>query len=72
MLMAPAFDHSWATVVMVCVVFGAATLATMLGLVTVGYVGMRWRGFALLERHLHAASGFAIAASGVAIELLSI
>jgi nickel/cobalt exporter len=72
MVMAPAFDHSWLTVALVCAVFGAATLLTMLGLVTVGHIGMRWRGFSVLERHLQAVSGFAIAASGLAIELLGV
>jgi hypothetical protein len=72
MLMAPAIEHSWLTVAGVVVVFGAATLLTMLTLVTIGYYGLRWRGFRGLERHMHAMAGFAIAASGLAIELLGI
>jgi hypothetical protein len=72
LLLAPAFEHDWLTVVGVVGVFGGATLATMLGLVTVGWFGMQWRGIALLERHLHALAGFAIVASGLCIELLGI
>ena len=72
MLMAPAFDRSWSVVVGVVVVFGLTTLLTMLAVVTIGYVGMKWRGFDKLDKHLHAMAGFAIAASGLAIELLGV
>ena len=72
MLLAPAFERSWTVVVGVVLVFGGATLATMLGVVTVGWYGLRWRGLAFLERHVHAAAGLAIASSGLAIELLGI
>ncbi len=72
MLMAPAFSHSWLVVGLVVAVFGLATLLTMLTLVMAGFYGMRWRGFRGVERHLHAISGFAIAGSGLAIQLLGI
>jgi nickel/cobalt exporter len=72
MLMAPAFEQNWWTVVGVVVVFGAATLLTMLAVVTVGWLGLRWRRFDALERHLHAFAGAAIALSGVAIEWLGV
>ncbi len=72
MLMAPAFTHSWYVVVSVVAVFGAATLFTMLTVVTLGHYGTKWKGFSGLERHLHALSGAAIAASGLAIQLLGV
>ncbi|MCA9617469.1 MAG: hypothetical protein KC731_00515 [Myxococcales bacterium] len=74
MVMAPSVEHSWSVVVAVVTVFGAATLLTMLALVTIGYLGLRSAGrlAAGLERYMHAAAGFAIAASGLAIELLGI
>lgn len=72
MLIVPAHAASWPLVAGVILVFGLTTLATMLTLVTIGYYGLRWRGFAALERHMHAAAGFAICASGLAIELLGI
>lgn len=72
LLLAPAFERSWAVVVGVVLVFGGATVLTMLGVVTVGWYGLRWRGFSFLERHVHAVAGFAIASSGLAIELLGI
>jgi len=72
MLLAPAFERSWPVVAAVAAVFGMATLVTMLVVVTIGWYGMRWRGLSFLERHMHAVAGFAIASSGLAIELLGI
>ena len=72
LLMAPAFSHSWVVVASVVAVFGAATVGTMLTVVTLGHYGTRWKGFAGIERHLHALSGAAIAASGLAIQVLGI
>jgi sulfite exporter TauE/SafE len=72
MLLAPAFEHSWWLVAGVCGVFSAATLATMLVLVTIGHFGLSWKGGATFERHVHALSGFAIAMSGALIELLGV
>jgi sulfite exporter TauE/SafE len=76
MVIAPAFERSWVTVALVVGVFGGTTLLTMLVLVTIGYSVVGWgersgvlRG---LERHLHALAGFAIAASGAAIQLLGL
>lgn len=74
-LMAPSVEHSWWLVAAVVVVFGATTLITMLALVTLGYVGLRASTHRLqerFERYAHAAAGFAIAASGLAIELLGV
>jgi sulfite exporter TauE/SafE len=72
MLMAPAFSHNWYVVASVVVVFAAATLATMLTLVTLGHYGMQWRKLRGLEQHIHALSGAAIALSGVALQVLGI
>ncbi|HZO11847.1 MAG TPA: sulfite exporter TauE/SafE family protein [Polyangiaceae bacterium] len=72
MLLAPAFERSWFTVAGVCAVFGSATLVTMLALVTLGHLGLRFRASETLERHMHAMAGFAIAASGLMIELLGV
>jgi sulfite exporter TauE/SafE len=66
-LMYPAATLSLWGVVAVSVVFGAATLVTMLGLVLSGYLGVRRISFPWLERYSHAAAGGAIAACGVAI-----
>ena len=71
-LMAPAFEHMWSTVVGVILVFGLVTLGTMSLLVTIGYFGLKLPVFSFLERHVHTVSGLAIAASGLAIQVLGI
>jgi ABC-type nickel/cobalt efflux system permease component RcnA len=75
-LLAPAFDGSWWTVAGVCSVFALATVGTMLALVTLGHYsvrwGTRWRAAASLDRYVHALAGFAIAASGLMIELFGV
>ena len=71
-LMAPAFDHMWTTVAAVVLVFGLVTIGTMCVLVTIGYYGLRLPVFSFLERHVHTASGLAIAGSGLAIQFLGI
>ncbi len=72
LLIVPAFEHSWWVVAAVVAVFAAATIGTMLGLVTLGHLGLRWRGLDSLDRYMHALAGGAIAASGLAIQLLGI
>jgi nickel/cobalt transporter (NicO) family protein len=69
LLFPPAFHGRWLLVAGVVASFGVATIAVMLAVVTVGYHGLRWRAGALLERNMHALAGFAIAMSGIAIEL---
>ena len=71
-LMAPAFDQMWTTVVGVILVFGLVTVGTMCLLVTIGYFGMKLPVFSFLERYVHTLSGLAIAGSGVAIQLVGI
>lgn len=71
-LLAPAFDGHWWTVAGVCTVFGVATVGTMLGLVTLGHYSVRWHAPSALDRYVHALAGFAIAASGLIIELLGV
>ena len=71
-LMAPAFDQMWTTVVGIILVFGLVTVGMMCLLVTIGYFGLRLPVFSFLERHVHTASGLAIAGSGLAIQLLGI
>jgi hypothetical protein len=53
-------------------VFGASTVATMLAVVTAGWLGARWRGWRALDEHIHAFAGAAIASSGVAILWLGV
>ena len=72
MLMAPAAEQNWGWVVLVTAAFGITTIATMMGVVAVGYVGLRLKRFARLESWADAIAGFSIAGSGMAIKLLGI
>jgi sulfite exporter TauE/SafE len=67
MLMYPAATLSLWGVVVVALVFAAATLTTMLGLVLSGHLGLATFSLPWLERYSHALAGGAIAACGVAI-----
>ena len=71
-IMVPAASHSLWGVAAVTAVFAACTIGTMLVLVTVGYCGLRLVLFQRLERYAHAAAGFAILASGLAIRCLGL
>lgn len=68
----PSLQANPASSVVLAAVFGCATLSTMLTLVTVGWLGMRWRWLNHLEPHLHWLSGMAIASSGLAILFLGL
>ncbi len=71
-LMVPALQYDWFAVVLVALVFSAATIGTMLLVVTLGYYGLRPALFSLFERHVHAVAGLMIAASGIAIKVFGI
>ena len=72
LLAAPAADHDVAAGVLVALVFGGTTLATMLALVAAGYAGLRVVSVKPLERWSHALAGTAVVVSGVAIQALGI
>src|SRR5262249_15622580 len=67
LLMYPAAKASLTGSLMVALVFGAATLATMLFTVTVGYLGLAKLASGAMERYAHAACGAAITACGAAV-----
>ncbi len=71
-IMVPAASHSLWGVAVVTAVFAACTIGTMLTLVALGYCGLRLVLFQRLERYAHAAAGFAILASGLAIKCLGL
>jgi ABC-type nickel/cobalt efflux system permease component RcnA len=70
LLMYPAAQHSVAGVVLVTVVFGAATLATMLVGVLAVQFGLARLPLGPLERYTHALAGAALVACGLAIRWL--
>jgi sulfite exporter TauE/SafE len=72
LLMFPAAQASISGLVIVTVVFGVVTITTMLGMVMVSLWGISFLPLGRLERYTHALAGFAIFASGLAINLLGL
>lgn len=72
LLMVPALGWGWGSVVLVATAFGVTTIATMMTVVTVGYLGLGVPKFRKLEKHAHTLAGLAIASSGLAIQALGI
>jgi len=72
MLMAPAAEHNWLWVGLVTGAFGLTTIATMMGVVAVGFYGLRFGRLRALESWADVAAGFAIASSGAAIKIFGI
>ncbi len=71
-LMFPAMQNSIFGVVLVSLVFGIATIATMLTMVYVSTVGLARVKVPGADRFIHAMSGGTIAAAGLAIVLLGV
>ena len=72
MLMAPAAEHNWLWVALVAGAFGITTVATMMGVVAVGFLGLSLPAMKGLEKYSNVAAGSAIAMSGLAIQVLGI
>lgn len=72
LLMFPAAQESVSGLVVVTTVFGVVTISTMIGVVFVSLWGFSFLPLGKLERYTHALAGFAIFASGLAINLLGL
>ena len=72
MLMVPAAEHNWLWVALVAGAFGITTVATMMGVVAVGFLGLSLPAMKGLEKYSNVAAGAAIAMSGLAIQVLGI
>jgi len=72
LLLAPASRQDLGGVLLVAGLFGAVTVATMLGVVALGTFGIRLVRLQRLERYAHALAGFAILVSGLMIQLLGV
>lgn len=72
LLMFPAVSHNWYGVFLVTLVFGTATIGTMLAIVYAAVRGMASIKTAFMERYIHALAGGIIALSGMAIRLFGI
>ena len=68
-LMYPAAEGQWWTVALVAMVFALCTIATMLAVVALGYLGLSRLAFGRLERYSHALAGLTLVACGLAIQL---
>lgn len=68
MLMYPAANAHWMAVVVVTLLFAAATITTMVALVAGLCLGARTVGLQRLDRFNHALAGMAIVACGLAIK----
>ncbi|MHC4325124.1 MAG: sulfite exporter TauE/SafE family protein, partial [Planctomycetota bacterium] len=67
-LMYPAATSGWAGVIIVTSVFGAATIATMIGAVLLVRAGVNFIRLSTLERFAHAIAGATICLCGLAIQ----
>ncbi len=70
MLIFPASEHSEIGIATVAIIFGIATLVTMLGIVYLGYKGAKFLNFKDKGEYVHIASGLIIAFLGVSILFL--
>ncbi len=68
----PAAQGSWRGVVWVTVVFGATTIATMLGLVLASTMGLRFVRLGRMERYSHALAGASICVCGIMVQFLAL
>lgn len=72
LLMFPAAQHSIAGLTIVSIVFGIVTISTMISIVFVSLWGVNLVPLGKLEKYSHAFAGFAIFASGLAINFLGL
>lgn len=72
MLMFPAAQHNYGAVALIACLFGLATIATMLVLVTMATMGLRQLRLGFVERYAHVLAGVMIAASGLVIQFFGL
>jgi sulfite exporter TauE/SafE len=72
LLMYPAAKDSLSGLLLVVIIFGSITIATMLAIVIISTLGISFVPMQRIERYLHALSGAAIFLSGMAIQFLGL
>ncbi len=72
LIMYPAAEGSITTVILVAIAFGVTTVATMLGVVMVTYLGLSKFSLGRIEKYSHAIAGLVIFLSGVSIKFLGL
>jgi hypothetical protein len=68
----PASQGRWDVAVLTAVVFGVATLVSMVGATLAGYEGLKLVRLGPLERWSHVVAGFVIAAAGLSVIFLGL
>jgi nickel/cobalt exporter len=71
-LMYPAAKESLMGLVMVSVIFGSVTIATMIGVVIISTFGLSFIPLGRLERYTHVIAGAVIFLSGLGIQFLGL
>jgi hypothetical protein len=72
LLLAPSVKHDAIGMIVVVGVFSLATIGSMIALVALGCVGLRFARLGRLERWSHALAGFAVALSGILVHFLGL
>ena len=65
-------SQQWLGLALVAGVFGAATLGTILAVVSVAHLGLAQGRLRPLERYVHVVAGLSIAAGGAAVRFQGI
>lgn len=71
-LMIPAADHSIPGLILVVLIFGIATIITMLVMVTLGIYGMNLLPEEKLGKHVHTFAGVTILLCGIGVQFLGL
>jgi sulfite exporter TauE/SafE len=72
LLMYPASQQHWTSVLLVGIAFGLVTIATMLALTFLGLMGINLLPVGKLDRHIHAIAGLTILLCGLSIVFLGL
>ncbi|MBM2816594.1 MAG: hypothetical protein HW421_3356 [Ignavibacteria bacterium] len=72
LIMYPAAKHNMIAVILVSVIFGLITIATMVTITVSGLLGFKLFDVHRLERYMHAFAGFAIFICGISVNLLGL
>ncbi len=72
MLMYPAAQDNYSLVVAVAVVFGLATIITMMAIVAISYLGLKTARMNLQWKYIHALAGAVVLLCGLSVKFLGI
>ena len=72
LVMYPAAKHNFPAVIAVALIFGLATISTMIGIVCAMYYGVSKLPFGRIEKYSHALAGLSIFLCGAAVKFLGL